>query len=68
MRTQLLGLSVEQAEAILGEEGIHPQVDETRAPRRERNEGGVMRVVFASDNGRKLVAARFFDPISDPQP
>ena len=35
MRTQLLGLPLKQAEAILSEEGVHPQVSETYAPRRE---------------------------------
>ena len=57
MRTQLLGLPLKQAEAILSEEGVHPQVSETYAPRREKR-----------DDGKKLVAARFLDPISDPQP
>ena len=56
MRTQLLGLPLKQAEAILSEEGVHPQVR------------GKLRVVYASDDGKKLVAARFLDPISDPQP
>ena len=36
MRTQLLGLPLKQAEAILSEEGVHPQVSETYAPRREK--------------------------------
>ncbi len=31
MRTQLLGLPLKQAEAILSEEGVHPQVSETYA-------------------------------------
>ena len=57
MRTQLLGLPLKQAEAILSEEGVHPQVSETYAPRREKRDGGKL-----------LVAARFLDPISDPQP
>ena len=68
MRTQLLGLPLKQAEAILGEAGLVPQIRETNAPRRETREGGTLRVVFASDDGKQLVAARFFDPISDPQP
>ena len=68
MRTQLLGLPLKQAEAILSEEGVHPQVSETYAPRREKRDGGKLRVVYASDDGKKLVAARFLDPISDPQP
>ena len=68
MRTLLLGLPLKQAEAILSEEGVYPQVSETHAPRREKKDGGTLRVVFASDDGKQLVAARFFDPISDPQP
>ena len=68
MRTLLLGLPLKQAEAILGEAGISPQVRVTDAPRREKKDGGTLRVVFASDDGKQLVAARFFDPISDPQP
>ena len=65
---QLLGLELKQAETILdAQEGIKPQVTTTDAPRRKQTEGGTMRVVYASDDGRKLVAARFFDPISDPQ-
>ncbi len=68
MRTLLLGLPLKQAEAILGETGISPQVRVTDAPRREKKDGGILRVVFASDDGKQLVAARFFDPISDPQP
>ena len=68
MRTQLLGLPLKQAEAILSEEGVHPEVSETCAPRREKRDGGVLRVVYVSDDGRQLIAARFLDPISDPQP
>ena len=67
MRMQLLGLELRQAETILDAQGIKPQVTTTDAPRRKQTEGGTMRVVYASDDGRKLVAARFFDPISDPQ-
>ncbi len=36
MRTLLLGLPLKQAEAILGEAGISPQVRVTDAPRREK--------------------------------
>ena len=67
MRMQLLGLELKQAETILDAQGIKPQVTTTDAPRRKQTAGGTMRVVYASDDGRKLVAARFFDPISDPQ-
>ena len=51
MRTQLLGLPLKQAEAILSEEGVYPQVSETHAPRREKRDGGKLRVVYASDDG-----------------
>ena len=47
MRTLLLGLPLKQAEAILGEAGISPQVRVTDAPRREKKDGGTLRVVFA---------------------
>lgn len=68
MRMQLLGLELMQAESILRtQQGIHPQVTVTDAPRRKQTEGGTMRVVYASDDGNRLVAARFFDPISDSQ-
>ncbi len=67
MRMQLLGLELRQAESILDAQGIHPQVTVTDAPRRKQTEGGTMRVVYASDDGNMLVAARFFDPISDLQ-
>ena len=67
MRMQLLGLELRQAESILDAHGIHPQVTVTDAPRRKQTEGGTMRVVYASDDGNRLVAARFFDPISDSQ-
>ena len=67
MRMQLLGLELRQAETILDAQGIKPQVTTTDSTRRKQTEGGTMRVVYASDDGRKLVAARFFDPISDPQ-
>ena len=56
MRTLLLGLPLKQAEAILGEAGISPQVRVTDAPRREKKDGGTLRVVFASDDGKQLVA------------
>ena len=46
MRTLLLGLPLKQAEAILGEAGISPQVRVTDAPRREKKDGGTLRVVY----------------------
>lgn len=60
MRTQLLGLPLKQAEAILSEEGVHPQVSETYAPRREKRDGGKLRVVYASDDGAKSSWPRGF--------
>ena len=65
MRTNLLGIELSQAETILKAEGLVPEVETTDAPRRKQTEGGMMRVVYASDDGKRLVAARFFDPISD---
>ncbi len=61
MREDLLGLPLERAQALLAAEGITPNVRETCAPRRAA--GGCLRVVCASEDGRKLTAARFFDPI-----
>ncbi len=61
MREDLLGLALERALELLAAEGITPSVRETCAPRRAA--GGCMRVVRASEDGRELTAARFFDPI-----
>ncbi len=62
MRTQLLGLPLEQALELLRAEGIEPQTDVTRAPGREERARGVLRVVYASDDGRRLTAAEFLEP------
>ncbi len=60
MREDLLGLPLERALALLAAKGITPSVRETCAPRRAA--GGCLRVVCASEDGRDLTAARFFDP------
>lgn len=64
MREELLGLTLDQARERLALRGIVPQVNVTSAPKRERETGGVLRVVHASDDGRRLTAARFLDPVS----
>ncbi len=63
MRTALLGLDLAQATRLLQEQGITPQVTVTAAPRGADREG-TLRVVFASDDGAALIAARFVDPIA----
>lgn len=65
MRTDLLGLPLEHALCILRGEGIDPQVTVTNAPRRVNETRGMLRVVFASDDGMQLTVARFLDPIED---
>ena len=64
MRTQLLGLALSDAQALLLEEGIIPQVRVTSAPRREGATDGTLRVVYASDDGRFLTASSFLSPLS----
>ena len=65
MRDDLMGLELEGALAALGSEGIEPQVTLTSAPKRREESGGVLRVVYASDDGRRLTVSRFLDPIAD---
>ena len=65
MRTDLLGLPLEHALGVLAGEGIPPQVTITNAPRRANETRGMFRVVFASDDGMRLTAARFLDPIEE---
>ena len=65
MRTDVLGLELDRALAALALEGIEPQVTLTSAPRRREETGGVLRVVYASGDGRRLTAARFLDPIAE---
>ncbi len=66
MRTELLGLELTQAVRVLEGEGIAPQVTITAAPKKADREG-TLRVVFASDDGKKVIASRFVDPIADAQ-
>ena len=61
MRTELLGLELDKALNLLKEEGLCPQVQLTRSPRRKVDEGGTLRVVSVKED--VLTAARFFDPI-----
>ena len=65
MRTDLLGLPLEQALCMLKGEGIDPQITVTNAPRRANETRGMLRVVFASDDGAQLTAARFLDPFTE---
>lgn len=65
MRQDLLGLELEHALDILRQEGKTPQVKLTCAPKRAQEEGGVLRVVQAVEDGAQLTVARFLDPISD---
>ena len=63
MRTELLGLALSDAQALLLAEGITPQVRITSAPRREESAEGTLRVVYASDDGRSLTVASFLSPL-----
>ena len=65
MRIDLLGLDVDAAQAILAGEGICPQITLTSAPKRADETRGVLRVVFASDDGAQLTVARFLDPLAE---
>ena len=65
MRTDVLGLELDRALAALAREGIEPQVTLTSAPRRREETGGVLRVVYASGDGRQLTVARFLDPVEE---
>ena len=64
MRTELLGLELTHARGILAKEGVEPEVTVTAAPKRTDREG-VLRVVYAADDGRKLIVSRFVDPLED---
>ena len=66
MRTDLLGLELSHALAVLKNEGIVPDVTQTAAPKKAEREGK-LRVVFAGDDGKTLIAARFVDPVADGQ-
>ena len=65
MREGVLGLELDRALSVLAHEGIEPQVTLTYAPRRRDETRGVLRVVYASDDGRQLTVSRFLDPIAD---
>ena len=65
MRIDILGLELDQALAVLSQEGVVSEVTVTSAPRRRDETGGKLRVVYASDDGKRLTAARFLDPIAD---
>ena len=67
MRDDLLGLPLEQALDLLRAEDISPSVLTTCAPKRTDETRGVLRVVYASDDGERLTVARFLDPIADGQ-
>ena len=64
MRLNLLGLTLDEARALLTQEGVCPQVRVTSAPRRREETRGVLRVVDASQDGVRLTVARFLDPLS----
>ena len=65
MRDDLMGLPLERALDMLKREGVSPEIVQTDAPKRRGETGGLLRVVYASDDGRRLTAARFFDPIAE---
>ena len=65
MRVDLLGLELNQALAVLAHEGIEPAVTTTCAPKRRDETRGLLRVVWASDDGERLTVSRFLDPIAD---
>ena len=61
MRTGILGLELTAALILLRAEGIEPEVTVTAAPKAAAREG-TLRVVYASDDGKRLTAACFVDP------
>ena len=63
MRLNLLGLTLDEARALLTQEGVCPQVRVTSAPRRTEEARGTFRVVHASEDGTQLTVARFLDPL-----
>ena len=65
MRIDLLGLDIDAAQAMLAGEEISPQITLTSAPKRTEETRGVLRVVFASDDGAQLTVARFLDPLDE---
>ena len=65
MRDDLMGLTLEHALEMLRGEDISPEIAQTDAPKRRDASGGVLRVVYASDDGKRLTVARFLDPIAE---
>ena len=65
MRDDLMGLTLDSALETLKGEGISPQITRTDAPKRREETGGLLRVVYASDDGKRLTVARFLDPIAE---
>ena len=63
MRTDLLGLTLEQAQEMLAREGAKPSIQLTSAPKKA-DRGGKLRVVYASDDGSRLIVSRFVDPLA----
>ncbi len=63
MRMELLGLELERALKILEAQNVRPRVDITRAP--GRADDGILRVVYASDDGLRVTAAAFDDQRAD---
>ncbi len=59
--TELLGLPLEDALAALRARGVEPEVELTQSPRRPA--AGRARVVRVSEDGRRIVAARFPDRV-----
>ena len=62
MRTELLGLELSRAVELLRAQGVRPSITVTRAPKRAQDEG-TLRVVYASDDGERLTAAAFLQPL-----
>ena len=65
MRIDLLGLDIDAAQEMLAKEGICPQITLTSAPKRREETRGVLRVVFASDDGAQLTVSRFMNPLRE---
>ena len=65
MRIDLLGLQLDAAKAVLAGEGISPVITVTHAPKRADETRGILRVVYASDDGAALTVARFLDPLAE---
>lgn len=65
MRHDLLGLELSMALDMLAGEGIKPQVTVTRAPKRQDETNCILRVVYASDDGKALTVSAFVDPIAE---